>query len=320
LLAGVQAVRTASAEVANPGGLQPDRAQVQVVNQLTRGRSAFCPILDRDDTLRGGKQISALPRVRPMTHLAWWPYIVLAGAGVGICTGLFGVGGSSVATPVLALLGAPGLIAVASPLPATIPSAAVGAIPYVRSHEARTHAAAWSALGGIPGTVAGALLSRLVGGPVLLTVSGLVLIIVGLRVILPIDEAALEKGAERRHHRVLLAATMTLVGVFTGLLANGGGFLIVPLYLLIFGLGMRQAVGTSLLVIIVLAIPTLVTHWLLGHINWALAGEFALGQVPGSAAGSQFAHHVQGPVIRRAFGLFLVAFGLFFTIDRIVAH
>ena len=112
--------------------------------------------------------------------------------------------------------------------------------------------------------------------------------------------------------------------VFTGLLANGGGFLVVPLYLplylLIFGLGMRQAVGTSLLVIIVLAIPTLVTHWLLGHINWALAGEFALGQVPGSAVGSQFAHHVQGPVIRRAFGLFLIAFGLFFTIDRIVAH
>ena len=255
-----------------------------------------------------------------MTHLAWWPYIVLAGAGVGICTGLFGVGGSSVATPVLALLGAPGLIAVASPLPATIPSAAVGAIPYVRSHEARTHAAAWSILGGVPGTVAGALLSRLVGGPVLLIVSGLVLIAVGLRVIVPVDEAALEKGAERRHHRVLLVATMTLVGVFTGLLANGGGFLIVPLYLLIFGLGMRQAVGTSLLVIIVLAIPTLVTHWLLGHINWTLAGEFALGQVPGSAAGSQFAHHVQGPVIRRAFGLFLVAFGLFFTIDQIVAH
>ncbi len=38
-----------------------------------------------------------------MTHLAWWPYIVLAGAAVGICTGLFGVGGSLVATPVLAL-------------------------------------------------------------------------------------------------------------------------------------------------------------------------------------------------------------------------
>jgi uncharacterized protein len=258
--------------------------------------------------------------VCPVTHLAWWPFIVLAGAGVGICTGLFGVGGSSVATPVLALLGAPALIAVASPLPATIPSAAVGAVPYVRAHEARTRAAAWSVLGGVPGTVAGALLSRLAGGPVLLIVSGLVLVAVGLRVILPVDDKAVEKGAERRHDRVLLVATMAVTGVFTGLLANGGGFLIVPLYLLVFGLGIREAVGTSLLVITVLAIPTLVTHALLGHINWALAGEFALGQVPGSAAGSRFAHHVQGPVIQRAFGWFLVAFGLFFVIDRIVAH
>jgi hypothetical protein len=103
----------------------------------------------------------------------------------------------------------------------------------------------------------------------------------------------------------VLLATMALVGVFTGLLANGGGFLIVPLYLL---------------VIVVLAIPPLVTHWLLGHIDWAVAGEFALGQVPGSAVGSQFAHHVEGPVIRRAFGLFLVAFGLSFIIYRFVTH
>jgi hypothetical protein len=132
--------------------------------------------------LRGGRQIRALRRAGPVTHLAWWPFIVLAGAGVGICTGLFGVGGSSVATPVLALLGAPGLIAVASPLPATIPSAAVGAIPYIRSGEARYRAAAWSVLGGVPGTVAGALLSPLVGGPVLLIVSGLVLVVAGLRV------------------------------------------------------------------------------------------------------------------------------------------
>ena len=42
--------------------------------------------------------------------------------------------------------------------------------------------------------------------------------------------------------------------------------------------------------------------------------------MPGSAVGSQFAHYVQGPVIRRAFGLFLVAFGPFFVIYRIVTH
>jgi hypothetical protein len=81
---------------------------------------------------------------------------------------------------------------------------------------------------------------------------------------------------------------------------------------------MRQAVGTSLLVIVVLAVPTLITHWTLGHIDWVLAAQFAAGEVPGSAIGGQFAHHVQGTVTKKAFGWFLAVFGLFFTIDRIV--
>jgi len=250
--------------------------------------------------------------------MAPWPFIVVAGIAVGVCMGLFGVGGSSVATPVLSLLGAPGLVAVASPLPATIPAAMVGAVPYVRSGEARWRAAAWSLVGGIPGTVAGALLSRLAGGTTLLVVSGVVLVVVGLRVVRPIEPEAREAGDRRRQNRGLLVAATAAVGIFTGLLANGGGFLLVPLYLLVFGLRMRQSVGTSLVVIAVLAMPTLATHWALGHIDWVLAGQFAAGLLPGSLIGSRWAHRVQGPTIRRAFGWFLVVFGLAFTIHRIV--
>jgi uncharacterized membrane protein YfcA len=148
---------------------------------------------------------------------------VLAGVGVGICTGLFGVGGSSVATPVLALLGAPALIAVASPLPATIPSSAVGAVPYLRSGEARPRAVAWSWRAASPARRRSAAVPA---GRRSRSADRLwaVLAAVGLRVLLPADETALAEGAERRHHRALLAASMALVGVFTGLLANGGGF------------------------------------------------------------------------------------------------
>ncbi|MGE5135803.1 MAG: sulfite exporter TauE/SafE family protein [Gemmatimonadota bacterium] len=250
--------------------------------------------------------------------MAPWPFIVVAGVAVGLCMGLFGVGGSSVATPVLALLGAPGLVAVASPLPATIPAAAVDAVPYVRAGEVRPRAAAWSVLGGVPGTIAGALLSRLAGGPALLIVSGVVLVVVGVRVLRPIEAETREAGTRRRKNRLLLVAATAGVGVFTGLLANGGGFLLVPVYLLVFGLQMRQAVGTSLVVIAVLAMPTLAVHWALGHINWVLAGEFAAGLLPGGVAGSRLAHRVQGPVLRTAFGWFLVAFGVFFTVYRVV--
>lgn len=232
--------------------------------------------------------------------------------------GLFGMGGSSVATPVLAMLGVPGLIAVASPLPATIPAAAVGAEPYIRSREARARAAGWSMVGGIPGTVAGALLSRFVGGSTLLVLSGVVLVVVGLRVLRPIEDAARAAGTQRRQNRPLLVVSTAGVGVFTGLLANGGGFLLVPMYLLVFGLRMRQAVGTSLVVIAVLSVPTLATHWALGHINWAVAGEFAFGLLPGSALGGRLAHRVEGPTLRRAFGWFLVVFGAAFTAYRLV--
>lgn len=250
--------------------------------------------------------------------MAPWPIFVLAGAALGTLTGMFGVGGSSIATPLLSLLGVPGLVAVASPLPATIPGAAVAAVAYVRSGAARPRAAAWTVLGGAPAAIVGALLSRLVGGPALLVASGVVLVVVGMRVMQPIEQSMREVGTQRRQNRPVLVLAAAGMGLFTGLLANGGGFLLVPLYLLVFGLRMRQAVGTSLLVIVFLAIPTLATHWALGHIDWAISGALALGLVPASFIASRFAFNVEGPVLRRWFGVFLVATGLAFTIYRLV--
>jgi uncharacterized membrane protein YfcA len=249
--------------------------------------------------------------------MAAWPWFVLAGVGLGTLIGLFGVGGSSIATPLLSLLGAPGLIAVASPLPATIPGAAVAAIAYVGSGAARPRAAAWTVLGGAPAAVLGALLSRVVGGPTLLVASGLVLVVVGFRVTQPIEQSTRDAGTQRRQNRLLLVLAAAGAGLFTGLLANGGGFLLVPLYLLVFGLRMRQAVGTSLLVIVFLAIPTLATHWALGHIDWAISGALALGLVPASFIASRYAHTVEGPTLRRWFGVFLVVTGVAFTAYRL---
>jgi uncharacterized membrane protein YfcA len=71
------------------------------------------------------------------------------------------------------------------------------------------------------------------------------------------------------------------------------------------------------LVIVVLAIPTLITHWVLGHIEWVVAGELALGLVPASFVASRFAHRVEGPLLRRWFGLFLITLGVGFTAYRL---
>ena len=250
--------------------------------------------------------------------MAPWPVFVLAGAVIGTLTGLFGVGGSSIATPLLAVLGVPGLYAIASPLPATIPSALGASIPYVKSGESRPRAAAWTLLGALPAAVVGALLSQVVGGPKLLIASGLVLVLVGQRILRPIEDSTRKEGSARRQNRFILIAASAGVGLFTGLLANGGGFLLVPMYLLIFGLRMRQAVGTSLLVIAVLAVPTLATHWALGHIDWTVAAAFAAGEIPASVASGRLAHRISGPRVRHGFGWFLIGSGVAFVLSRVI--
>lgn len=250
--------------------------------------------------------------------MAPWPAFVAAGAVIGLLIGLFGVGGSSIATPLLAVLGVSGLLAVASPLPATIPAALGAAIPYLRNGEARPRAAGWTLLGSIPAAIAGAFLSQAIGGSPLLIASGIVLTIVGIRVLRPIAESMQAAGTVRRKNRMLLVAASAGVGLSSGLLANGGGFLLVPMYLIIFGLDMRQAAGTSLLVISVLTVPILAAHAALGHINWTVAGAFALGAVPTSFVSGRLAQRVTSSSLKQAFGWFLVASGIAFVLYRLL--
>lgn len=246
-----------------------------------------------------------------------WVAIGAAGVVIGALFGLFGVGGSSFATPVLSLLGLPGFAAVASPLVATIPAALVGAREYARFGEVDGDVARWSIIGGIPATIAGALLSRLVGGPALLVASGIVLGVIGVRVLRPISPAHIAAGTERRKQRLLIVAIAAAIGLFTGLLANGGGFLLVPAYLLIFGLSMRKASGTSLVVIAALTIPTLITHWALGHIDWPAAIVFALGSVPASWIVSRKSQRIRSESLQRAFGVLLIVFSVWFVAYRL---
>jgi uncharacterized membrane protein YfcA len=230
---------------------------------------------------------------------------------------VFGVGGSSFATPVFGLLGLPGLIAIATPLPGTIPAALVGAFAYARRNEVEWRVARWCIAGGVPGTIAGALLSRVIGGRPLLIASGVVLAVVGVRMLLPADENERIRGRARRRAEVVIPAALA-IGVFTGLLANGGGFLLVPLYVVVLGLTMPQSAGTSLVVISGLAIPTLITHWVLGHIAWQVAGAFALGTVPGTLLGTVLTRRFQSDGLRRAFAVLLVLFAAYFVTRQFV--
>ena len=246
-----------------------------------------------------------------------WPAVSVAGLIVGVLFGLFGVGGSSFATPALGVLGVPGLVAVAAPLPATIPAALAGMVTYVRRRQVHWPIARWSILGGVPATIVGALCSRYVGGRNLLIVSGIVLALVGIRILFPLPDERLALQGRRKPGIVIPAAAG--IGLFTGLLANGGGFLLVPLFVVVLGLTMPESAGTSLVVIAVLSIPTLATHWALGHIDWPVAGAFAAGSIPGAAAGSRAAQHLPAEAMKRGFAFLLIGFAIYFVTRQVLA-
>jgi len=245
------------------------------------------------------------------------PLIVLAGAVVGMLYGLFGVG-SAFATPILALLGVPALAAVASPLPALLPGSASGGWAYARTGLVDTRLARRTLLGAAPACVVGSLSSRWVGGPWLLALSGLVLLVVGARVL------ASRRGGARssatsptpRARWVdrpgAVVAVGAGIGFVAGLLANGGGFLLVPTFLLAVGLTLPEATATSLVVVTVLTVPAVVTHALIGDIDWSVAVPFAAGLVPTSALAAVLANRLDVAQLRAAFGVLLVAVGGWF--------
>ncbi len=238
--------------------------------------------------------------------------LLLAGLGVGTVFGIFGAGGSAFATPVLALMGVPGILAVASPLPAMVPAAFTGARRHVRNGTFDRRVALLAVAGGVPGTAIGALASSLLGGGKLLVLSGLMLVVVGVRVAWPDRRVDAAACTARCANPWLVAGGAFVVGLLTGLLANGGGFLLVPLFIVGFGLAASVAAGTSMVVVGALTIPTLVMHATLGHVDWPVAVAFGAGLIPGSMVGANLSARIPEVIARRAFGALLVTFAVVF--------
>jgi uncharacterized protein len=242
--------------------------------------------------------------------------ILVIGLGGGALYGLFGAGGSAFATPVLALAGVPGAMAVAAPLPAMLPTAVAAARSHLRRGDLDRRVAGLAIAGGLPGTLVGGLASAVVGGPALLVLSAVLLLVVGARVLLPDPSGHAVRCADRLRRSGLIVALSFAVGVLTGLLANGGGFLLIPMFVLLLGLSAAAAAGTSLVVAGVLSVPTLLVHWRLGHIDWEVALLFAAGSLPGTALGLWLARRLPLELARRGLGILLVAFATSFLVTR----
>jgi uncharacterized membrane protein YfcA len=254
-----------------------------------------------------------------------WAEVAALGLTIGVFSGLFGVGGSSISTPLLRIVfGTPSLIELASPLPVTLPTALAGSAVYRSQRLINVRVVAWTAAGGVPSIVAGALLTRWVSAQALMVMVGAAMLAIGLEMMRspgPLSRPGPPGTGDRLWRDppwTTLLAIAVPIGFLSGLLANGGGFLFVPAFVLLFGADVREAAATSLPCVALLALPGTVTHALLGHVDGWLAFQLSLGVIPGTYLGARLSLSLRQVPLRRPFGLFMVAFGVYYSLRELL--
>lgn len=235
---------------------------------------------------------------------------LLLGAGIGVSLGVLGGGGSIITLPVLVYAaGIPAPEAVGMSLAVVGATSLVGGGLNLRRGLVHPKAAALFSSTGIPGALAGAQLTHLVSPAVLLLLFASLMIVVASLMLIRRRQPRLKPGAVCHWPRC--AATGLGVGVLTGFLGVGGGFLIVPAMVIFGRLAMRTAIGTSLLVIAVNSFAGLAAHLQQTHFDWTVAGMFTAVALLGMLVGTQFASRISAERLQAWFAAFVLAVAAF---------
>ena len=244
---------------------------------------------------------------------------IAIGVGIGLVSGvlagLFGVGGGILMTPgIQVLLGAPPIVALATPLPAIFPTALAGALAYRRGGELDTRAAAWLVGPGLLGAALGAWLTDLVDTTLLLLATALLL---GWQAAAIIRDARRPGREVREATAPILGGIGAVAGFVSGLLGIGGGLVMVPLLGGWLGMPLKRALGTSLLVIVALVVPGTIVHAALGHIDWGICLALIVGGVPGARLGAALALGAQERTLRVVVGCGLLAIAILYATEQV---
>lgn len=248
--------------------------------------------------------------------------VLLGAVAIGLVLGLMGSGGSILTVPVLVYLAhQPDKVAIAESLAIVGGIALVGAIPYARLKLVHWHSVLYFGVPGIVGTYMGAAAARWVPGAVQLALFAVVMMLAAIPMFRGGAEAdeGLAVGPRKRQALWKVAGEGLAVGVLTGLVGVGGGFLIVPALVLLGGLPMRLAVGTSLLIV---AMKSAAGFWKYTdvlaevgqQVEWSLIGLFTVVGIGGSFLGSAFSQRVPQAHLKRGFAVFLVVMGSFILV------
>ena len=240
---------------------------------------------------------------------------------IGVSLGLLGGGGSILTVPILIYaLGVEEKSAIASSLLIVGATSAVAAIQHARAGNVVWRVALVFAGAGMVGAFAGGKLAAFIPASVLLVLFALIMFGTafamwrGRRPAAPSGDPVVAEPRALPLPKIVVEGLV--VGVVTGLVGAGGGFLVVPALALLGGLGMRQAIGSSLVVIALKSFAGYAGYASHAHIDWTLTGVVAAAAILGSFGGARLAKRVPPESLRKGFALFVVAMAIFLLVKQ----
>ncbi len=261
----------------------------------------------------------------------------LVGIVVGMLSGLLGIGGGTLMVPIFRLgFGLSAFASTATSLFTIIPTSLVGFVTHIKNKTCIPKVGVTAGLAGAVTSPIGVYLANI--SPAWLVMLAAALIIgfssykmfkKAVRIpkvqaaeggkVMGVDaQKAAQKAAAseeaagdhvftftRKKFLQTIAIGLT-AGLASGYVGVGGGFLMVPLFIGVLGIMMRHASGTSLVAIMILAIPGVIEQGMLGNIDYLAGIAMAVGSIPGAVIGANLVRRIPERQLRLFFGAFLL--------------
>ncbi|GAA4709319.1 sulfite exporter TauE/SafE family protein [Sphingomonas lutea] len=268
-------------------------------------------------------------------------FIVALGFLVGILSGMFGVGGGFLTTPLLIFYGIPPSVAVASAATQITGASVSGVMVHARKSGVDLHMGLVMIVGGLVGSLAGAAIFRALqaSGQIDVVIGALYVLILGGIGALMLRDALVGLGYVKasasasppRHNRWVASLPLRwrfyasglyisplaplalgfVAGILTMLLGIGGGFILVPAMIYLLGMAARVVVGTSLVMILAISAATTMIHALTTQaVDIVLAGLLLIGGVIGAQYGALFTTRIKPDLLRLALGFIILVVAL----------